>query len=220
MIEEYRPQYDSKGHWRNKGRESLWELNPNDLYIINAEFVEEKPCKNPNNTRLVFQNVIVYNYTTDTRLEELPAIAHAEHLSSIRKKEGLEHARLEPGKRGLFIGKLEEYQSYKAEGVERRSFKIFRDVNIAKELRVIEKRLSNIRSQWVFISPKERLDRTNKTLSLFDRLEKIHADYIYIPYLTSDELGQRIEQAKKDTLSLLKKCGKSTTTSFRITKQR
>ena len=187
------PSIDSRNHELNKGRELLFDLEVGKRYLIEATLVAKYDTHKDSNIRLTFEEVIVKPYTTDQRYEEIPMVAMATHLNTVRKKQGLEHVRLEEGQRHVWVGQLEVYSSSRYPGVERRSFKVMRDVGAHSEIKAIEKRIRNVWSLWESLKIEEIKLRQQKTRKMLSRMTNISTEFFFVPHITKAELDQRIE---------------------------
>lgn len=141
-------------------------------------------------------------YDTSVRYEDLPVIARADHLFFTRKSAGLEHANLAAGKRQTWIGKIEKYDWH---DVDRRTFKVFRDTDILKEINNIERRLRNVRGAWAFIQSEEQSSRVRKTMQLISRMTNVSNEFMFIPHISKQELDKRLADARMVCQVLLSK---------------
>ena len=182
---------------RDKGRESLWQLDENKIYIVEGINSGLYSTINEDLQRFALANVVIREYDKSRRLEELPAVAFADHINAIRKSQGLEYANLTEGKHSIWIGRTEDYQSAREPGVMRRSMKLFRDVDVRYELRVVEKRIRAINSLYESIKPEEVIVRLNKTRKLIDRLVKVSKEFMWVPHINQQELDERISACQQ-----------------------
>ena len=195
---------NSRNHFRNKGRESLFDLEPNKLYFVEGLMSGVYETNRETNIRIAVKDVIVKPYRVDMRYDEIPVVAFATHINSIRKRQGLEYLDLSENKRNTFIGKLESYVTAKCPEVERRSFKLLRDSRVDLQLRNIEQRVRKLNSEWDSLPPEDKKVRANKTLSLARSLFSKSIEYVYVPYFTEKELQERCELAKRECAKHLK----------------
>lgn len=183
---------------KDEGRESLWELDPEKIYIVEGINSGLYSTIKDTNQRFALANVVIKEYDTSIRYEELPAVAFADHINAIRKKDGLEYVNLTEGKESIWIGKPEDYESVREPGVVRRSMKLFRDVDVRDELRVVEKRIRAINSLYESIKPEEVIVRLNKTTKLIDRLIEVSREFMFVPWITKTELEDRINRCQRE----------------------
>jgi len=184
-------------HFSNKGRESLFLLEKEQLYIVEGTFECFYETRNPNNVRFTLTDCFIKKYDTSKTYEELPVIGFAEHINCVRKKQNLEYMNLEKGKRTFWVGKREDYTSKYNPEIDRVSMKLFVDTNVLKEISTIEKRIRTLRSQWAFVTPKEIEARIRRTREMIARLLTVGQDYIYVPWISQSEFLLRLRLAQE-----------------------
>ena len=117
-------------HESNKGRESLFLLEEDKMYLCEGDYAASYPCNNPNTIRITLTNVLIKDYRTDITYEEIPVVGFATHVNFVRKKDNLQYLKLEEGKRFYFVCKKESYTSKHNPEVDRVALKCFVDVNV------------------------------------------------------------------------------------------
>ena len=194
---------DDRNHPSNEGRESLFDLQVDEHYFVEGTASGEYSTFKATNTRFALKEVIVKEYRTDLPYDQIPVVGFASHINTIRKRENLEYADLRDGVRSYWIGILESYESTSNPGVERRSFKLRRDVDVLMELRNIERRLVSINGTLDSLKPKEVITRLTKTQKMLERVENIKNNFQFIPWLSPDELERRLNQCKEEVSFLM-----------------
>jgi len=189
---------DAKNHWQNKARKELFELSLDDLYVVSGTYGGNRDFRYKEDVgQYLLQNVEVRPYDTSTRYEDLPVLATCEYLQCIRKKQGMEHYKLTEGNTYHFIGKLYSYER-NIEGLERRSFKIFRDSGVGKELGKCEKRIRNLEVSWMSINNEERLVRISVTQRIVERVQTILEDWMFLAFKTKKEYETQLMECEKE----------------------
>ena len=183
----------SINHYKNRGRESLWELEDDALYIVEGINSGTYDCYRDDLIRCALKDVIIRPYRTDIAYDNIPCVAHAPHINAIRKREGLEHTKMKEGVTTYWLGKKQTYESINSPGIERVSMKLFRDIDVRRELREIERRIRTLATAWESVSIEERTTRLRKTLILISRLKEIVLTYQFIPWFSITELKDRLE---------------------------
>lgn len=195
-VREFRP--DAKEHWANRTRESLWELKDGVKYIVVGTNSGTYDTFRSHVIRFALADLKVYEldatkrFSLNPELNECQQVAEAGHINCIRKKDGLQYQNMEEGATSVWLGEKQFYQSIKAEGVDRVTMKVFRDANILSEVENIQRRIINIHNQASFISKEERIQRLQTTEKNMTRLFDIYTRYEYIPWLSSEELKERL----------------------------
>ena len=195
---------ESRNHWRNKGRESLFDLEVGGYYFVEGSISGVYDTNKPTNIRLAVEEVIIRPYRVDARYEDIPVVAIAGHINTIRKRQNLEFLDLSLGKRHIFIGKLESYTSVKDPTIERRSLKLMRDTDVGSQVREIEKRVRCVLTNWESVKPGELVTRLNKTISMANRLWNVSQEYYFVPHYSQTELEERSKEAIKVCRKLIK----------------
>ena len=131
----------TESHRLNEGRESLWTLDKEKLYLVEGDASGEFSTMKEGVSRYALANVLIRPYTTDIQYAEIPVVAYCDHLNCIRKQKNIEHLNWVNGRRHYFVGKVEEYET---KGVQRRSMKVFVDANLPREHKLIEKRIRSL----------------------------------------------------------------------------
>ena len=196
----------SLGHQSNKGRESLFLLDPKKLYLVEGTFECFYETSNPNNCRFTLTQCFIKEYDITKRYEELPVVAHCDHLNCIRKTANLQFLKLEKGLRTYWVGKVEQYSSKYNPDIDRLSMKLFVDTRVQHEIETIEKRIRNLNSAWMFISDEERTTRVERTLKLISRMKKVSREFVFVPWVTQAELDARLTLASEVLRQLRFKC--------------
>jgi len=199
------PTIDARNHPVNKGRELLFDLEVNDLYLIEAVLAKEWATFKDTNVRLTFEDVLIREYRTDRPFSQLPVISFCKHFNSIRKKDGLEYSNFKEGETCFFIGKLLQYTSIKAPGTERRTIKLFRDPNLPKSIEDCESRIRRINSTLESIPVSDIPVRVNKTEKMIQRCEDILKDFLHIPWISDQDARTRITKMQIELLRLSKR---------------
>ena len=179
-----------KGH---EQRESLWLLNPDEIYIVSGKPSGVYNTNKETNIRFALKDVIVRTLDKDVPLSESPAVAFADHINVFRKIEGMDYINFDDDDKEIhFLGKRVTYTT-RFDPTERVSMKLFRDVDVSRSLTDIYRRTRNLETQWAGLIPttrKERLGRTEKDLA---RLENIIDTYNYIPWLSLPALSEHLQ---------------------------
>jgi hypothetical protein len=199
------PSIDARNHPANEGRSSLFDLTPGDLFFVEGILVAEYETHKDSNIRLTFENVLVRPYRHDEEYEQLPVCAFSSHVNSVRKRDGLAHQKLKVGERSVMIGMLQQYTSRKWPGLERRSFKLFRDPMINKDLNEVENRIRRIDATLESIAESELPVRINKTEKMVRRVEDIVTSFKWIPHITESEVKQRLSNCQMKLIKLNRK---------------
>lgn len=184
-------------HEKNKGRESLFALQDDTLYLCEGDYAASYDCKNPDVVRITLTNVFIRDYRTDITYPEIPVVGFAEHINFIRKRKNLEYLKLEEGNRLYFVCKKESYSSKHQPDVDRVSLKCYIDVNVLKEIKTIEKRVRTLRSQYPFITQEEREQRITRTLTMISRLTNVSKEYFFVAWITRAEFQMRLALAQE-----------------------
>ncbi len=194
----------------NEGRESLFDLELDALYLVEGSMSGEftPPSNKEHVSRYAIEKVLIKEYRTDRDYKDIPVVAFAQHLNFIRKQENLQYINTKDGARNTFIGRLYEYET---KGVKRRSFKMFRDSNLLKDIRLIEKRIRTLNSVLPSLPPEEVEVRCGVTRKMVGRLSDCLDNYIYVPWVSEEELLLRLKSAEGElsniqTFSLIKNC--------------
>jgi hypothetical protein len=183
-----------KNYTQNQGRETLFNLDEDLLYIVEGEYVEQHQTSKDHVVRLTLQNVLVREYDTNKHTEDCSVVAFADHLHTIRKRDGLENLKLTPGKRYTFVGKTNDYTTAKNPGVLRRTMKLFRDVRIDRELSKVRARLRNNITLLDALSPEVLSQQLNKTEKLALRVRDfVREDKLFVPHLTKEEIKESLD---------------------------
>jgi hypothetical protein len=198
-IQEFRPQ--AKDHYANRGRADLFDLPANTLFIVVGLNSGVYETNRQDVIRFALKDVEVFEYernlvfSLDPELNQCTLVARADHTNCIRKAEGMAYANLKEDEQTVWLGRREDYVSRRAGDTERVSLKLFRDLDIRKELRIIQKRLINYANQRDFIEIDDREVRLHKSSSMLDRLSDIIANdsYHFVPWLSPEEVQRRIE---------------------------
>ena len=187
----------------NDGREDLLELDEDKLYLVEGTFCGFSSTNRDHVSRLTLSQVFIRPYDTSNRVSDLPVIAVADHLNSIRKNSGLEHSNLREGSRCWFIGQPYSYTSVRNPGILRHSLKLFRGIEFNKELTKVEKRLRNCVSSWGSTDPNTVEQHLQGTLKLIERLvSHLTEDKHFIPWITKEEATERTVAAMNETKRL------------------
>jgi hypothetical protein len=200
-VQVYRPSYNPKDHYKNSGREGLWELPTNEYFIIEGINSGTYELNREHIIRFALKDVKVWKWQKDKRFSTIEGknqselVTEVPHINSIKRKAGLEYECLKEGVKTFWLGKREDYQSAAAPGVDRVSMKLLRDADILQMLVDIQKRMINYFGAECFITTEERQQRLNKTQQLVERVKSIREDenYLFIPWLTLDEIDLRIQ---------------------------
>ena len=201
--DEVRSEMDDRNHPSNEGRESLFDLEVGKTYFVEGSGSGEYSTFKATNTRFALKEVLVKEYRDDISYDDIPIIAFASHINTIRRQQGLEYANLKDGARSHWIGILEEYESTSNPGIKRRSFKLKRDANILLELRNIERRLVSLNGCLDSLKPKEVITRLTKTQKMLERVENIRTTFQFVPWLSPKELQQRIQACLEEVSFLM-----------------
>ena len=170
----------------NEGREELWDLDEDKLYLVEGTLAEQYESIKKgmeHTTRITLTEVIIKPYDLTEKYDDLPVIAAANHINTIRKKEGLAYLGKKKDKRVVFIGSPQDYTTLGANaGILRRTLKLYVDAAPADELRNSAKRLRNLLlRQWDYdqAGARKHLSTTRKSL---DRANKIIHQWKWIPW--------------------------------------
>ena len=194
-----------KGH---KDRETLWSLNPDELYIVSGRPSGVYETNKQTNIRFALKDVIVRKLDKEVSVADSPAVAFADHINCFRKIEGMDYVDLETDKEIFFLGTREIYTT-RFDSTERVSLKLFRDVDVRRSLSELYRRTRNLETQWASLDPDTRSSRLGRTEKDLSRLESVIATYNYIPWLTQDAIKghlQTITNKIKDQHKLNKLC--------------
>ena len=194
---------DDRNHPLNEGRESLFDLEDGELYLLEGTHsgVWTPPGDKEGVSRYSIENVLIKPYRTDLEYEHIPVVAYAGHLNFIRKDENLQYIDTKDGSRNTFIGRL---YTYETKGVKRKSFKVFRDANLLADVKLIEKRIRSLNNAIFTIPLEESLVRVGVTMKKIERLRDALTHYIYVPWTTQDDLAKRVDAAKEETTLIQK----------------
>ena len=193
----------SINYYKNRGRETLWELKDDELYIVEGINSGTYECYREDLIRFALKDVVIRPYRTDIAFDNIPAVAFAQHINAIRKRDGLENVRMDEGVQTFWLGKKQTYNSINSPGVERVSMKLFRDIDVRRELREIERRIRTLASAWESVSLEEKNARIARTLKLVSRLREIVVSYQFIPWFSVPELKDRLERCLEVSNTML-----------------
>ena len=182
-----------QNHELNQGRESLWELELDTLYLVEGNASGVFSTMKDNVSRYALSEVLIKPYDVSKQYAELPVVAWCQHTNCIRKDDNMEYSQWDNGRRQYLIGKVEEYTT---KGVERRSIKVFRDSNLPKELQTIEKRIRSLNNAWTSITDDEKHIRMRKTLSLIERASTMVETYMFVPFVPKPVLLARVQKCQ------------------------
>jgi ATP-dependent Lon protease len=189
----------------NEGRELFLTLDPDELYLIEGTFATSYDSKRETELRYTFTDVIVRPYDLTTKFSELPVLGVISHINTIREKRGMDYSSLRKGEQFVFIGKVINYQTIAHAGINRQTFKIYRDGNPSKTLRDVCKRLRQIMIHMKTYTREEATKYHQTTIKNLDRAEDCLNNYMYIPYESSESYFHILNNAKKVSMNLWKR---------------
>ena len=174
----------------NEGREELWDLDEEQLYLVEGTLAAQYDSIKKgmeHTTRITLTDVFIKPYDLTQRYDDLPVIAAAEHINTIRKKEGLAYLGKKKDQRVVFIGQPQEYTTLGANaGILRRTVKIFNDGNPGDELRNAAKRIRNLILRFDEHDKESATKHLSITRKSLDRAQRIIHEFKFIPFETQE----------------------------------
>lgn len=182
-------------------RPFLYELPLDTLFIAEGTFAASYDMRKEHVVRMTLTDVVFFDYRTDVRFDQLPALGMIQEVNVVRKRDNTQF--LKEGERIRFICKVDPYRSISGSGAGRRGLKLFVDTPVEKQVLDIERRIRSLNTLWETLDEVDLAKRLPSIQKAMARLMSVSAGYMFIPLITQKELDDRLGAAKSE-LSAIK----------------
>ena len=192
-------------HEKDKGdRDSLYFLPTDTMFIVEGTFEATYDLPRKDLVRITLSEVLIRKYDRNIHWEQCPVVGMAGHVNAIRKRHNANFTKVDKGTRIQLLGMVKEYGSRNsrgADGVDRRTLKIFADSNIPKMLADVCKRIQSLETNFDDFDSDAIHKQLSNTEKLLVTLEEKVENHDFVPRLpltfVKDKCGEVREKLEE-----------------------